>query len=153
MRALIVGIGNRYMGDDGFGPRVIDRLSRLDLPDWVETRDAGLGGITLAVELDEYDLLIVVDGLKMGLSPGEIYYEKIEEIEVDPTPITIHDAGVRELIAFAGKIGTLPPNVYLIGCEVADVSLRDGLSPPVESAIDETVDLILDLLYREGKGE
>ena len=153
MRALVAGVGNRYMGDDGFGPRVVERLSELNLPENVEVRDVGLCGFTLAVELDQYDLLVLVDALKMGASAGKIYCEKIEGvIEADLSSITIHDEGVRELLAFAKKIGTLPADVYLVGCEISQITLREGLSPPVEAAVDDAVRVILRLLYRQSEG-
>ncbi|HKJ65521.1 MAG TPA: hydrogenase maturation protease [Desulfopila sp.] len=39
---MIFGCGNRIMGDDGFGPAVIDMLSsRYRLPDSVVAVDAG----------------------------------------------------------------------------------------------------------------
>ena len=40
-RIIVLGVGNRLMGDDGFGPRVIDLLESTDLADDVEFRDAG----------------------------------------------------------------------------------------------------------------
>ena len=46
-RILVAGVGNRLMGDDGFGPRVTDVLTNYHLPGYVDLRDFGTAGITI----------------------------------------------------------------------------------------------------------
>ena len=60
-KVLVAGVGNRLMGDDGFGPRVIDVLSNYSIPDHVELRDVGTAGITIATDLSDYDEIIFLD--------------------------------------------------------------------------------------------
>ena len=64
-RILVAGIGNRLMGDDGFGPRVIDILESMELPENVEVRDIGTAGITIATDLSDYDFVIFLDTMNM----------------------------------------------------------------------------------------
>ena len=152
MRTLVAGIGNKYMGDDGFGPKVVETLLERGLPEGVEARDVGLCGITLAPDLEDYEMVIFIDAFKLGDEPGTIYCEKIERgMNPDISLINIHDAGMKELILFADKIGTLPPNVFVIGCEINEIKLGEGLSPEIDGSIDAAVDLTLELLQRQGK--
>ena len=44
-RVLIAGIGNIFLGDDGFGVEVIKRLAAEALPDWVRIADFGIRGM------------------------------------------------------------------------------------------------------------
>ena len=76
MRVFIAGIGNKYMGDDGFGPKVVEELLSEEIPSGVEVRDVGLCGITLAPELADYDMVIFVDAVNMDSKPGTIYCKK-----------------------------------------------------------------------------
>ena len=52
-KMLVAGIGNKYMGDDSFGLRVIEKLEARDLPDEVEARDIGLCSWPFALEFGE----------------------------------------------------------------------------------------------------
>lgn len=44
--------------------------------------------------------------------------------------------------------GTLPEEVYVIGCEPRDTGEGMGLTPPVAGAVDAAADLVLDLVRR-----
>jgi hydrogenase maturation protease len=161
-KILVAGIGNKYYGDDGFGPRVIEALMAMNLPEDVEARDVGLCGSTLAPDLDDYELLIFVDAVKKGGRPGTIYRtaikaEQVKELKLEDAlrsfTFSIHDTGLEELLSFAKTIGTLPPTTIVIGCEVLNVKLGDTLNPAVEAAVPGAVELIVEELqrYRERK--
>ena len=48
---LVAGIGNIFLGDDGFGCEVVKRLAERELPEGVEVRDFGIRGMDLAYAL------------------------------------------------------------------------------------------------------
>ncbi|ATZ61373.2 MAG: hydrogenase maturation protease [Methanosarcinales archaeon Met12] len=161
-KILVAGIGNKYMGDDGFGPRVVEALTTRDLPEDVEVRDVGLCGVTLAPDLDDYKFVIFVDAVKKGGKPGTIYRieigaGQIEKLKPEDArsslPLSIHEAKLEELLLFAKAIGTLPSTIVVIGCEVVEVTLGEVLSQEVETAVHRAVELILKELqrYRERK--
>src|ERR1700683_809389 len=83
-RVLVAGIGNIFLGDDGFGVEVASRLAKLDLPDWVAVGDYGTSGLHLAYDLaDGVNLAILVDAVPRGGDPGTVYV-----IEPGPVPQT-----------------------------------------------------------------
>ncbi|MCW3134700.1 MAG: hydrogenase maturation protease [Methanophagales archaeon] len=159
-KILIAGFGNKYMGDDGFGPRVVEALMSRNLPEHVEARDAGLCGVTLAPDLDDYELVIFVDAVQKGGKLGTIYRSeikaeqveepKLEELEdaMNSFTLSVHETGLKELLLFAKAIGTLPPTTIVIGCEVRKISLEESLSPEVDAAVKRAVELILDEVQR-----
>ena len=159
---LVAGLGNKYMGDDGFGPMVIETLMMRNLPENVEARDAGLCGMTLAPDLNDYELVIFVDAAQSGEKPGTIYRSEIKAEQVEePKPeeamnsftFSVHETRLEELLLFAKAIGTLPPATIVIGCEVREIRLGESLSKEVEAAVHGATELILDELqrYRERK--
>ncbi len=161
-RVLIAGIGNRYMGDDGFGPKVIEALMAMNLPEDVEARDVGLCGSTLAPDLGDYELVIFIDAVKKGGKPGTIYRTEIKAEEVKELKpedamrfftFSVHEMGLEELLFIAKKIGTLPPTTIAIGCESLEITLSNALSRAVEAAVPGVVELIMEELqrYRERK--
>ena len=63
---LVAGIGNIFLGDDGFGVEVAQRLRRRPARDGVRVEDFGIRGVHLAYELlDGYDALVLVDAVPM----------------------------------------------------------------------------------------
>src|SRR5215472_11988405 len=73
-RVLVAGVGNIFLGDDGFGVEVARRLARLDLPDWVAVGDYGISGMHLAYDLaDGVETAILVDAMPRGGEPGTVY--------------------------------------------------------------------------------
>jgi hydrogenase maturation protease len=77
MHILIAGIGNMFLGDDGFGVAVAQRLISREskrLPECVQVVDFGIRGIDLAYALlDDYDVLVFVDAFPRGGQPGTLY--------------------------------------------------------------------------------
>ncbi|GIF62000.1 peptidase M52 [Asanoa ishikariensis] len=66
---LVAGIGNVFLGDDGFGPAVAQHLVRRgDLPDRVRVVDYGIRGLHLA-----YDLLNASENERSFSLGGEAY--------------------------------------------------------------------------------
>lgn len=150
-RILVAGVGNRLMGDDGFGPHVIDLLSERSFPENVELRDIGTAGLTIATDLNEYDVVIFLDSMDMEGEPGRLCRTKIQVGEdLDDTAelarLTLHEVGLEGLLRFSKAIGCLPREVILIGCKPKILEMGIGLSTEVGEAADRAVDMVLDIL-------
>jgi hydrogenase maturation protease len=147
-KVLVAGVGNRLMGDDGFGPRVIDLLSSASLPDNVEARDIGTAGVTIATDLSGYDLVVFLDSVDIEGKPGQLQKSELM-VEDDVGDIaelsrfTLHEVGLEGLLKFAKAIGVLPPKVVLIGCKPKALSPTLELSPEVEDALDAAEDIAI----------
>src|SRR6476659_8714525 len=73
-RVLIAGVGNIFLGDDGFGVEVVQRLAQRPLPDGVRVVDFGIRGLDLTFALlDGYEAVILVDAVPRGGVPGTLY--------------------------------------------------------------------------------
>jgi len=160
-RLLIAGVGNIFLGDDGFGVEVARRLAEAGLPDWVHAVDYGIRGMHLAYDLaNGYDALILVDATSRGGAPGTIYV-----IEPDLTAVMAHTAtgeaaadqasyplfnahGMQPDVVFSmlGLLDAGAREVLVVGCEPASVEYGIGLSAPVADAVDEAVRVVLDLV-------
>ena len=151
-RVLVAGIGNIFLGDDGFGVEVAQRLRRRPARDGVRVEDYGIRGVHLAYELlDGYDALVLVDAVPMDEPAGTVVV-----MEPDPpSPATEGLGGpvleahsmdpVVVLDLLAGLGGTVG-RVLVVGCAPASLDEGIGLSAPVEDAVDRAVDAIEDLL-------
>lgn len=136
MRTLVAGFGNELRGDDGFGVAVCQRIWRERCPE-IEILEVGTGGLQMAQELlAGYDRLIVVDAMKRGGSPGQLYVLEVQGIE-QAREIDLHLAVPRDAMSVAQAMGVLPRHVFMVGCEPLEVDeLKMGLSAAVQAAVD-----------------
>jgi hydrogenase maturation protease len=152
-RVLVAGVGNIFLGDDGFGVEVIRRLSEVDLPDQVKVVDYGIRGMHLAYDLAgaDYDLTIMVDATRQGDRPGTVYVIELDTSSTsDISPVLdAHGMQPDVVLNLVGMLGEDPGRVLLVGCEPAVLDEGMGLSPVVERAVDTAVRVVIDLCTRE----
>jgi hydrogenase maturation protease len=152
MRTLVAGFGNVLRGDDGFGVEVIRRLRDGDLHPDVDIMEVGTAGIRLAQELlTPYDRLIIVDAMTRGGAPGSVYVSEVESVE-STTDVDLHLAVPSRALAVAKALGALPRQIFIVGCEPADVDeLTTELTAAVAAAVDTALDHVRRLLT-SGRG-
>jgi len=161
-RVLVAGVGNVFLRDDGFGVETVQRLARLgpsELPPGVELMDAGIRGVHLAYRLLEgYRTLVLVDLVSRGGAPGTLYTIDVgpqpPAARSEPGPLDTHAMDPASVLGLlhdlhAGAGGTLPEEVYVIGCEPLDTGEGMGLTPPVARAARTAADLVLDLVRQD----
>jgi hydrogenase maturation protease len=143
-RTIVAGVGNVFLGDDGFGVEVVRHLADAALPSHVELFDVGIRAVHLAYELmSGCDLLIVVDASARGERPGTV-----SVIEVDdpgaaaPTLIDAHGLAPDSVLALIRRLGAQPRRTLVVACEPAALDPGMELSAPVRSAVPEAVRLI-----------
>ncbi|MEV6984372.1 hydrogenase maturation protease [Sphaerisporangium sp. NPDC051017] len=151
MNVLVAGVGNVFLGDDGFGVAVARRLAGADLPDGVVVGDFGIRGVHLAYELTggAYDGVILLDAVSRGGAPGTLYVLRPEPGEAPPVFADAHDMTPDAVLALTGALGGGPGRVLVLGCEPADISPGMELSPPVAEAVGAAADLVLDLVREQ----
>ena len=152
---LVAGIGNIFLGDDGFGVEVIRRLASHPLPHGARAVDFGIRGVHLAFEMLEHpdDTTILVDLIPGGDAPGTVYLiepdlEALAGQAIGPAdaPSMTPDA----VFALLRSLGGTPGKVWIVGCEPLSTEDEMGLSAPVEAAVDEAVKLVLEVVERVG---
>jgi hydrogenase maturation protease len=149
-KVLVAGVGNIFLGDDGFGVEVARRLAMTTLPDGVKVADFGIRGVHLAYELcDGYDTAILVDAAPRGGEPGTVYVIEPDAVGTGDEAATLLDAHGMQPDAVLGLLSVLGGQVrqvYVVGCEPDSVEERMGLSDSVERAIDDAIRAVRDLL-------
>lgn len=154
-RILIAGIGNIFLGDDGFGVEVAQQLSRCDFPASVRVADFGIRGFDLAYALqDGYETTILIDAFPHGQPPGTVYV--VEPDLNDPAAslgqhnfVEPHAMNPMNVLRMATAMNGPLKRVLLVGCEPATFGGDPGhmgLSDPVQAAIPEAVKVIEELV-------
>ncbi|MFK0293699.1 hydrogenase maturation protease [Streptomyces sp. NPDC090442] len=156
-RTLIAGVGNIFLGDDGFGVETARALGEHPLPDGVDLVDSGIRGVDLAYRmLDGYASVLLVDAAARGGRPGSLYLLDATDpaaatVRPGAGPLDAHHMTPDAVLALLGTLsaGTgahRPERVLVVGCEPADTAEGIGLSAPVAAAVDEAVRLVLRLV-------
>jgi hydrogenase maturation protease len=173
-RVLVAGVGNIFLGDDGFGVEVARRLAELDLPDGVAVGDYGISGMHLAYDLaDGVQTAILIDAMPRGGEPGTVYVVEPErrvsgarsgsDIPRSDNPrsdipisgdspgaaMALFDGHGMQPDVVLGMLDTLEADVgrvLIVGCEPAIAEPRMELSAPVAAAVDDAVRIVLKLI-------
>ena len=154
-RILIAGIGNIFLGDDGFGSEVARRLIGRDFPDDVRVVDFGIRGFDLAYALlDGYEVTIFIDATARGNAPGTIYtiepdLRELGGLRGQQEMVETHGMDPMKVLSMVKSMGGTFNRILLVGCEPATLGPEEGqigLSEPVEAAVDEAVRVVMALV-------
>jgi hydrogenase maturation protease len=153
-RMLIAGVGNIFLGDDGFGAEVARRLASAGLPGWVQVADYGISGMHLAYDLAEgYETAILIDAAPRGGSPGTVTVREVAPGTPAPALFDAHGMQPDVVLGMLDMLGTACPRVLLVGCEPASAEPGMELSEPVAAAVDEAVRIVMDLVVAQARIE
>ncbi len=158
-RVLVAGVGNIFLGDDGFGAEVARRLAGTGLPDGVRVADYGTSGMHLAYDLaNGYETTILIDAAPRGGPPGTLTVLEVGP-EDRPDPITAGDGplqgsqlfnahGMQPDVVFGvlDMLGAQAGRILVVGCQPGRLELEMGLSEPVAAAVDEAVRVVTELV-------
>lgn len=155
-RVLIAGIGNIFLGDDGFGSEVARRLTHRAWPEEVRVVDYGIRGLDLAYAIaDGVETVLLVDAAPRGGSPGSVYVIEpdLGTLESEPSqPPDAHTMNPMNVLRMARAFAPIAGRVLVVGCEPGDLGDelegRMGLSPAVEAAVEEAI-AVIDRLLEE----
>lgn len=137
MKRILLGVGNRLSGDDGIGPSVARRLQ--GSCDWLAI-DCGSApeNVTGLVAREKPDLVVIIDAARMGLEPGSI--RRLPLGETDRMLVSTHGLPLAFLFE---RLQELTKRLVFIGVEPKDLAFGEGLSPPVGTAVDELLPLLV----------
>jgi hydrogenase maturation protease len=154
---LVAGIGNIFLGDDGFGVEVARVLSSAGLPASVRVADFGIRGFDLAFALqDGYETTILIDAFPHGEAPGTVYVVEpdLNDLPAGSQPETFvepHGMNPMNVLRMAAAMHGPLKRVMLVGCEPATFGGDEGkmgLSAPVEAAVQEAAKVVANLIEK-----
>src|ERR1051326_1918008 len=111
---LVAGIGNIFLGDDGFGSEVARRLMQRPASPELRAAYFGIRGLDLAFALvDGWDTTIIVDAMPRGGEPGSIYVVEpdLSTIDGDGVALEAHAMDPMRVLALARSMGAELKNI------------------------------------------
>ena len=151
--ALIGGIGNVLLGDDGVGPYVLRVLeSQYDFEKGVELVDLGTPALDLTHQIVGLRALILIDSVASDDPPGTVVlYRKDDILHVAPIErLDPHSPALSECLMTADMLGASPEHVLLVGISGACYEPGERLSQAVCNAVPKAIAEILQELLKLG---
>ncbi len=139
---VVIGVGNRMMGDDAVGPIVIDRLNGR-LSESVALVESVGDATHLLDTWRDARLTVIVDAVVSGGVPGSVH--RIDGKMGFPSSwrsASTHLIGVVEAIDLGSAVDMMPDELVVYGIEVGEVEPGVELAPEIDAAADEVVAMV-----------
>lgn len=151
----VLGIGNVLLGDDAFGPTVVELLRAryaLGAGTPVTLLDVGTPGLSLPVHLAGHDAVILVDSVADAGENGEVRLYRRDDLDRLPPKArtSAHDPAVQESLWLADLAGEGPREIVLVGAIAAGAGIGEPMSERMRRACDDGASLVLAELARMG---
>jgi hydrogenase maturation protease len=150
---VVIGVGNEYRRDDGFGPAVVARLAAL------RESDPRLASVELAVSdgeptrlLDLWtgaDLAVVIDAVRdPDGSVGRRYEVAAHELGelADERAASSHGLSLGSAAALGRALDRLPRHLVALAVSGREFGLGVGLTPELAAAVEPVVARVRALL-------
>ncbi|MCJ7750929.1 MAG: hydrogenase 3 maturation endopeptidase HyCI [Armatimonadetes bacterium] len=136
--AVLVGIGNRWRGDDAAGPEVIARLAGRAKARCIDAGDAPERHLGEAAE-GTPDSILLVDAVDFGGLPGEVAVFGLEDLPVRLG--TTHDVPLSVLMGYLRAM--TGADVLLLGIQPETTGFGTRMSAAVDDAVGVVTDVLL----------
>jgi len=128
-KIAVIGIGNTLRRDDGIGIVILESLLKFYKREEVDYLNFGIASFDLIHRMQNYNAVLLIDGVRAGLSAGEVKIFELQDIEYNPDKISTstHELDLKDIFEFSKSLG-LKTKVYVAGIQVDDISYQEGLS-------------------------
>jgi hydrogenase maturation protease len=147
---LVLGLGNTLLTDEQVGVRVAEAVGADPTAAALGIRalDGGTMGLTLLVEMEDADAMVVIDAAALGAAPGTIAL--FEGAEMDHFLRTRgrnpHDIGLDDVLDGLRLRGAVPEHRALIGIQPAALGVGEHMTPAVADAVAEAAARVIALV-------
>ena len=147
MKALVLGIGNPILSDDGVGIRVAHEVGENLNDPQVAVSETSAAGLTLLDSMLGYDKVIIIDAIqtKEGKA-GQIYRMKPEDFSSAKRLSSPHQINLVTALELGRMLNlAMPREISVFAVEAKDTdTFSEKCTPEVEKAIPEVAKMVLE---------
>jgi hydrogenase maturation protease len=141
VKALVLGLGNELLADDGVGLFIIRELSK-EYKGQAELVECTVSGLALLEYFIGFEKAIIVDAIHTGKQPAGTIYELVPADLGEVYAPSPHYTGLPEMMALAKQLELqFPADIKIFAMEIADPYTIGG--PLTKSVSDAMEGLIL----------
>jgi hydrogenase maturation protease len=139
-RVVVIGYGNTLRSDDGYGPRVAERLLALVDDARVRVLVRPLLSVDLVGDLEQCGLCVLVDAATTG-SVGELQCREIAPASTEIATLG-HELAAASLIGLSLDLSGHAPQCALYSVVPESLEIGEELTPRVAELVDAAVSAI-----------
>ena len=145
IRTCLIGLGNILMRDDGIGVHAVKEIEkRFSFTPAIDILDGGTLGLALLPLFEEYARVLFVDAVEAGLEPGAIVVKEGDEVPAFmESQVSVHQAGLADLMYAANLSDVMPSEVCLVGIQPQAIDLDLEPTALVAGKQEELVQSVL----------
>lgn len=143
-RVRVIGVGQRYRGDDAVGLLVADRVCEL-APDGIEVLTATSDALALLTAFEGVDACVAIDSAQHGGVPGAVLRMAADRVAGmrGAAATSSHGNALAEAVALGAALGSLPRHFRIVAVVGTAFGVGDGISAPVQAAVPVAVAAVL----------
>jgi hydrogenase maturation protease len=144
-KTCLIGLGNILMRDDGIGVHAVKEIGeRFDFTPEIDIVDGGTLGLTLLPVIEGRGRVLFVDAVEAGLGPGTIVVREGEQVpSFMGSQVSVHQAGLADLVYAARMSGVMPPEVCLVGIQPQVITLGLETTALLKNKKEELIQTVL----------
>ena len=145
-RAVVVGVGNVLLSDEGVGVHAARALAAAGDVE-ADVVDAGTNLLDILEDMGSRELLILLDAVETGRPAGGVV-----SFDISPwcaaagTMLSSHDMGAIESLRVAALRGVTYDRVVVVGAQPGSLGWGEELSEPLRGAVGRMVELTRELI-------
>lgn len=153
-KTIVVGVGNKILGDDGVGIHVVKQLNEhVKNLDNVTLEEATTGGLNLLDIIVGYDKAIIVDAVKSNNGEhGKVKYFSLNNFDTMHS-FNPHDVSLSEAIEMAKRMGEtrIPKEIVVVGIMMRNTPFEfsETLSEEIAKVVPQAVEMTLNEIEKE----
>lgn len=134
-KALVLGIGNDILKDDGIGPRLAQDLGKNWPIPGVEYQTTTLGGLEIVEQINGYNPVVFIDAIKTrdGI-PGDVYEFTPEDFKETLHLTNLHDVSFLTALELGKTLKfDIPSQIHIFAVEIVeDMEFGEQFTPPLQ---------------------
>jgi coenzyme F420 hydrogenase subunit delta len=140
---LILGCGNPLIGDDGFGPAVVEYLeNHCRIPSNVAILDVGTGVrellFNILLQESKPEKIVIIDAIDGNRTPGEIFSVSIEDVPLNKAhDFSLHLMPTLNLLKELRDLAGVDVEILAAQPNEIPEEVKSGLSKPMQKAVIE----------------
>lgn len=145
---LLIGVGNEFRSDDGVGILAARRIREKNFPGIVIVECDGEAA-SLMDAWAGMKTVVIIDAVSSGAPPGTIHRidARRQSVSQELFPFSTHALGLAHAVELARSLGKLPINIIIYGIEGEQFTAGSNLSPKVQEALNEVLQLVTGEVY------
>lgn len=149
---LILGLGNTLLSDEAVGVRIVEQLRNHPQSTHYHLKllDGGTMGLTLLVDMEDADAMIILDAGQLGMEPGclQVFEGEQMDLFLRSRGRNPHDIGLDDLMDGLRLRQAVPEKRALVCIQPKTIAVGESLSIEVEKAIPQAVEAVIEILDR-----